>query len=243
MKKFKVILCGYHHVGAEVLNHLLDRDDIADVALFTHEPKGNLPDLTQIAKSGDVWHSTKNISNSELPFKPDIISSVYYRNIIKPHVIEGVEGRIFNLHPSLLPRHKGCSSIPWSIIENDSVTGITFHYIDEGIDTGNIILQSTIKIAPDETSETLFQRAMDRGAQFWPHAFELVKQGFPGVSQEGEGNYHKREVPYNGIIDDAWDDGKIERFIRAMNYPPLPYAKYNGEEIETFEKFKLKRGK
>jgi len=125
-----------------------------------------------------------------------------------------------------------------AIIEGDHVTGVTFHYIDIGIDTGKIILQATTQIGPDDTQKTVFDNCMRVGAAFWPAAFELVNAGFPGVLQEdGETCYHKRGVPYNGEIDDTWDCEKIKRFIKAMTYPPYPYATYKGQEIKTFDEF------
>jgi methionyl-tRNA formyltransferase len=232
-----LILCGYHWTGCRVLEHLLTRSDIGNLAIYTHEAPPQVPSVAAIAKSHHVACSLEDVSKSALPFKPDIIASVYYRNIIRPHRIADCEGRIFNMHPSLLPRHRGCSSIPWALIDGDATTGVTFHYIDQGIDTGNILLQVSIPIANTDTQYSLFEHCMEVGVQSWPTAFELIRRGDAGTRQEGASSYHKRGAPYDGKIDPSWPADKIERFIRAMNFPPYPYATYQGTEIQTFERY------
>lgn len=234
----KVFLCGYHKIGCDVLEHLVSRNDITELAVFTHKPHMDfIPDIRKVAFKYGVACTSESINKAKLPFEPDIIASVYYRNIIKDHIIDLAPDKIFNVHPSLLPRHRGCSSVPWAIIEGDDITGVTFHYIDEGIDTGKIILQASIQIESTETQETLFNKCMDTGAEFWGAAFELVKSGFPGVEQKGHSCYHKRGVPHDGKIDDSWDLDYVERFIRAMTFPPYPYATYQGKEIKDFDEY------
>jgi len=233
----KVILCGYHWTGCEVLKHLVQRADVSDIAVYTHEPQRGVPDIREIAAEYGVWCTETPINEVQAPFGPDVIASVYYRLVIKRHVIDTVGGRIFNMHPSLLPRHRGCSSVPWSILEGDSVTGVTFHYIDEGIDTGNILLQTAIQIEDHETQASLFEKCMRNGVAFWPAAFELVKAGFSGVPQQGISCLHKRGVPFAGIIQPDWPLDTVERFIRAMFFPPYPCATFRGQPVATIEQF------
>jgi methionyl-tRNA formyltransferase len=224
-----------------VLRQILGRRDVADVALLTHEPPPHVPDVRTVADEHGLWYSTESINKVALPFRPDIIASVYYRHIFKPPVIEACDGRIFNMHPSLLPRHRGCSSVPWAMIEGDTVTGVTFHYIDAGVDTGRILLQASVPILPDDTQAALYQRCMERGTDFWPAALELVKVGFPGVEQSEGGCYHRRGAPHDGEIPADLSDEAAERFIRAMTYPPYPYATYSGQPVESFDEYRRLR--
>src|SRR5260370_33187403 len=121
-----------------------------------------------MASGVGIWGTKESINQVPLPFAADIIASVYYRFIVKPHVIASVRGRIFNMHPSLLPRHRGCSSIPWALIEGDTVTGVTFHYIDEGIDTGKIILQAAVPSTSEDTQASLPPRCIPRAVRCSP---------------------------------------------------------------------------
>lgn len=229
----RIVLCAYEAIGCAVLEHVLGRADVDEVAVYTHEPRPGVADVREVAEGAGIRWSTEDLSRAELPFVPDVVASVYYRNIIRPNVIELCGGRIFNVHPSLLPRHRGCSSTPWAIIEGDTVTGVTFHYIDEGVDTGPILLQAAVPIAPDETQATLYRRCMETGAAYFPAALELVRAGVPGVPQDGESCYHPRGAPYGGEIGEDWSPELVERFIRAMTFPPLPYATYRGREVRT----------
>jgi methionyl-tRNA formyltransferase len=237
MKKLKIFLCGYQRAGRRVLEHLLQRNDIAEIAVFTHEAPAAAADVHALAMERNIWSTKESLRRAPWPFEPDVISSVYYRHIIPQDIIDRVGGKIFNLHSSLLPRHRGCSSLTWALVEGESLAGITYHYIDAGVDTGNILLQAALQIGPHETQADLYERAMDLGAAFWPAAFELVKSEFPGVPQEGESSCHKRGAPHDGIIDDSWDLERVERFIRAMTNPPLPYATYRGQEVRTMDQF------
>ena len=234
----KLILCGHGDACIGVLRQAVAAPDIQDVYLLTHDPVRHMADILPVAKDLGVPWTTESINTAKLPFKPDVISSVWYRKIIRPHIIDLVGGAIFNLHPSLLPRHRGCSSVPWSIIDGDAETGVTAHYIDAGIDTGRILLQSRIRIENSETQLSLFRKCMSLAASMWRDAFLLVTAGEAGVQQSEAGaTYHARGAPYEGEIDDSWSEAQVERFIRAMSFPPLPYATYRGHEVRTFAEY------
>ena len=233
----KLILCAYHYVGYNILRNL-NIDEFDELYVYTHDiTEKHIPDVKSIANSLGIGYTTDKIKKDNLPFKPDIISSLYYRYIIDKDIIDICNGRIFNAHPSLLPKHRGCSSIPWAIINNDKETGITYHYIDSGIDTGNIILQIKYPISRFDTQETLFMKAADLFIKNWNFAFEMVKSNVSGIPQGPGGSYHKRGCPYDGQIDPKWPLDKIERFIRAMIYPPYPPAKYKDKEIYSINDY------
>ncbi len=237
MSSVDLVLAAYNSAGCGVVEHVAGRADVDRLIVFTHEPPSGVPDVRQTAERLGIAWTTDRLSVDALPFRPDVIASIYYRHIIAPSVIDACDGRIFNAHPSLLPRHRGCSSIPWSIIEGDSLTGVTFHYIDEGIDTGRILLQSVLPIAPDETQSTLYTRAASRVVVLWPAALQLVISGFPGIDQEGPTCYHPRGAPCGGEIDDSWSDAEVDRFIRALTFPPYPLARYCGAEITSLPEY------
>lgn len=88
-----------------------------------------------------------------MPFVPDVICSIYYRYIIGNDVIETVDGRIFNLHPALLPKYRGCSSLTWAMINGEKECGYTYHYINKTCDIGDIIFQNKITIEEFEKAK------------------------------------------------------------------------------------------
>jgi methionyl-tRNA formyltransferase len=183
----------------------------------------------------------EDISASKLPFRPDVIASVHYRNLIKQHVIEACEARIFNLHPSLLPKYRGCSSLTWALINGECKAGFTFHYIDQGCDTGDILLQREVDIEEFDTQATLVNRVMFEAMKYFMTAFELASIRRAGKPQVGLGSYYRRGCPHGGVIHPEWDDVTVERFIRAMANPPLPVATYMGRSVYTIEEFRTIR--
>lgn len=234
----KLLLCAYNRAGFEVMQLVSADSRISDVALYTHESGPVGPDLQRAAGDLGIWSTAGRIGVVPPPFEPDVVALVYYRHIVSASVINAVSGRIFNVHPSLLPRHRGCSSIPWAILDGDDVTGVTYHYVEPTVDTGRVITQAALQIAADETQGKLYERSMSLAVQLWPAALTLVLDEFPGLPQEGEACYHQRGAPHSGEIDDSWSDGYISRFIRAMDYPPYPYARYQGHEVRTFDEYK-----
>lgn len=234
-----IILCGYHWTGCDALRRLLKAKH--NVFVFTHESPSHIPSLVDYCVNTQTAYSLANISKSELPFQPDCIASIYYRHIIKQAVIGACDGRIFNLHPSLLPAYRGCSSLTWAMVNQQSEAGFTYHYIDEGCDTGNILLQQKMEIMPFDTQATLYLRVSTQAMEYFDEVLDLVAHKEPGRVQTGEPTYFPRGCPHNGVIDPDWSDEKIATFIRAMIHPPYPPATYLGREIYTFAEFQKLR--
>jgi len=229
----KIILCGYHWAGCKALEILLSAGH--HIFVYTHESPYYVADMVAYCEEKKIPYSTKNISKTKLPFKPDVIASVYYRYIIKPHIIEACNGKIFNLHPSQLPDYKGCSSLTWAMINGEKSAGFTYHYIDPAIDTGNIILQKAIPIEDFDTQLTLYNRAMFEALNYFPEVLEKVVDGYVGTPQPEGGQYYRRGCPHDGEIDPSWSETYTRRFVRAMINPPLPVAKSGNREIFKFK--------
>ncbi len=234
-----IVLCGYHWPGCDALRRLLEGNH--RVFVYTHEAPYHIPSLRAYCEQTGTDYSLANISKVELPFVPDCIASIYYRNIIKPHVIQACGGRIFNLHPSLLPAYRGCSSLTWAMIRQEPQVGFTYHYVDEGCYTGRIFLQQQVPVMPFDTQATLYQRVSTLAMEHFEHALELVEGGAPGTEQVGEVSHYPRGCPYGGQIDPAWSEAQIETFIRAMIYPPYPPAQFQGEAIYTLADYRRVR--
>ncbi len=232
----KIILCGYHWTGCEALRQLLQANH--EVFVFTHENPSHIPSLINFCKKTGTPFSLGSISKETLPFVPDCIASIYYRYIIKQKVIDACLGRIMNLHPSLLPRYRGCSSLTWAMIHQEVEAGFTYHYIDAGCDTGKILLQRRIEIMPFDTQGTLYQRVAMKAMESFSTALELVVSGAPGYYQGEEATYFPRGCPFNGTIDPSWPEARIETFIRSMIHPPYPPANFRGSEIHTIDDYR-----
>jgi methionyl-tRNA formyltransferase len=226
-----VILCGFHWTGCSALQQLLAAGH--RVHVFTHEASYPVPSLVDYCRQTGTPYSLDDVSRVPLPFQPDVIASIYYRYLIKPPVIAACGGKIFNLHPSLLPKYRGCSSLTWAMVNGETETGFTYHYVDEGCDTGRILLQERMAIEPWDTQATLYARVQFQAMTKFAAVVGMVAAGAPGEVQTGPSSYYRRGCPHEGVIDSRWDDAMAQRFIRAMINPPYPPAKYLDCEIRS----------
>lgn len=115
----------------------------------------------------------------------DLIVVAGFSRILKKDIIGSPQLGTINVHPSLLPKYRGPDPYYWVLAHGERETGVTIHYIDAGIDTGNIILQEPLPIAPDETQATLHMKAAALAAQLLPHAVDLLADGTaPSIPQD-----------------------------------------------------------
>jgi len=230
-----IILCGYNWAGCRALDILIELGH--SVFVCTHESPAHIPSLFNYSKDRGIPVSFESVNSVKLPFKPDILCSIYYRSLINKPILDSVNNKAFNLHPSILPFYRGCSSLTWAMINGEKETGYTYHYIDKDIDTGKVILQRRIKIYPFDNQNNLYQRIMFEALDSLKEVLRLINEGFLGNDQLGEATYYSRGAPEFGEINDEWPIDKIKRFINAMINPPLPYAKYKGVEIKSFKDY------
>ena len=221
-----LILCIYGRAGYECLNYLLLKEffNYTEIIIFTHTKNNDL--LLDFIKNMNFNFYTTSINNCEniLNGKKGLLLSIHYRNIIKENIINCFDGMKINLHPSLLPYYKGCFSSVWALINNEKETGITYHILTSDVDKGNILIQEKINICENDTAFSLFHKLITLSINKLPKLFELIKYQYQGEKQIGSGSYYKREVPYNGIINNEWSEKQKELFARAMYFPPHPGA-------------------
>lgn len=229
-----IYLCGKGKAAEEILRQMLEFRH--KVVVFSHS---GAP-ILNVANELGVLSTVENINKMDLwPYHmpPGMLVSVGYLHIIKPPTLAAVN-RAINCHYALLPNHRGRSAVPWTILDGDRIAGITWHWIDEGIDTGRILVQGTCHVRRDETATSLFEKLHGLAVDYWPAAFHLAGAGWPGVEQvDYFTQYHRAGPPYDGEIDPAWDDGYVDRYIRAMTFPPLPYARLAGQEVASWDDF------
>ena len=106
----------------------------------------------------------------------ELIVMAGWMRIVTSHLIDAFPHRIINIHPSLLPKHKGLNVIQRAMDAGDTVTGCTVHYVTEELDSGDIIIQGEVPILPDDTIETLTKAIQRVEYAILPAAIEHVKQ-------------------------------------------------------------------
>ena len=116
----------------------------------------------------------------------DLIVLAGYMSIIDPRVVQEYSGRIINIHPSLIPKHCGKGMYGLKVHESviasgDTETGATVHYVDEGVDTGEIIMQEKVPVMEGDTPEVLQKRVLETAHKILPAVIQMIAAGTLGV--------------------------------------------------------------
>lgn len=221
-----VLLCGYHEAGYRILRSLAASGH--NLLVATHAPTPDIPNVAELARAyafETIVDDPAGLTLAARAFKPDVIFSVYFRDVIPDDVLALAPLGAFNFHPSLLPRHRGCFSAPWAIIDGDREAGVTCHVMTSRIDAGGIVAQHVVSVDQTDTGMTLYYKLVDATVALFPRVFEaIVECRVQTNPQTGADSYHPRRVPFDGVIDPTWSRAMIERFIRALHFPPYPPA-------------------
>jgi methionyl-tRNA formyltransferase len=183
------------------------------------------PDIvltTLLAGRGSKIHRTQHAVSIAGVMGPcyDFIVSYRYRHIIPSAIISLFPDRILNLHISLLPWNRGADPNLWSFLE-DTVKGVTIHYVDAGLDTGDILVNKELSFGSlggqtlATTYEVLNRQLLELFGQIWP---ELVKGNAPKHPQPRGGSYHRSadKYPYVHLLHRGWDTPVAELVGRAL---------------------------
>jgi methionyl-tRNA formyltransferase len=184
-------------------------------------------DLSPLARSAgcEIVHATNINAPLALEalrsFEPDLVLVVGWSQICG-EAFRSI-ARIGNIgfHPSPLPRMRGRAVIAWTILLGVSSTAATLFWLDDGVDSGPIVLQEPIAVADEETARTLYVKQTDALARMLPRAVELVRSGqAPRIEQNHElATYCAKRTADDGLIDWRWPAETILRLIRAVGEP------------------------
>jgi len=165
--------------------------------------------------------------------KPDLIVVVAYGKILPSRVLSLPVHGCMNIHASLLPKYRGAAPIQWAIIKGEKKTGITTMLMDEGLDTGGILLQEETDISPDDTADTLGNRLSEIGASLLIKTIKQLKnRSLYPVPQTGTPSYAPPLRKEDGRINYTSAAEDIRNMVRGMYPWPCAYCYLNGERIK-----------
>jgi methionyl-tRNA formyltransferase len=169
--------------------------------------------------------------------KPDAIIVVGYGRIIPQWMLDLPPLGNINLHASLLPKYRGAAPIQWAIANGDSVTGNTTMRIDAGLDTGDILLQQELPIAPDDTSETLAPRLAAAGADLMIETLRGLQAGtiHPRPQDSAQASLAPILKKEDGQLDFARTATEIYNRLRAFQPWPGAYTKFRGKNLQILK--------
>lgn len=174
---------GLGFVGMKGAEIILAR--IAPLVMRATGRQPNIPSLVQMgAETGVPVAHAKNVNALESlavlkRWQPDVIVSVYLNQLIKKPVIELASAGVINVHPALLPRNRGLFPYFWALANGDTESGVTVHWVDTKFDTGEILAQRALPIAPDDTVLSLAGKSAELGAELLVEAIHAIESGNP----------------------------------------------------------------
>lgn len=226
----KAVVVAYHNIGCVGIRALIAQGfDIQ--AVFTHadDPNENtwFESVAELAAANDIPVYAPEDINHPLwlerirKMEPDILFSFYYRNMLGEELLNMPPAGCLNLHGSLLPSYRGRCPVNWVLINGESETGVTLHYMTPRPDDGDIVGQKQVAIDDDDTALTLHEKLAFA-------AGELLEELVPKIlantaertpQQQAEASYFGGRRPDDGVIDWNQNASTIRNLVRAVTRP------------------------
>lgn len=168
---------------------------------------------------------------------PDIICVVAYGKILPKEILEIPKQGCINVHGSLLPKYRGAAPIQWAVLNGDKVTGITTMYMDEGMDTGDMILKEEVTIGEDETTGELWDRLSKIGGKLLVETLNKIEQGTAPREKQGE-DYTMAPMLDKSMAKIDWDNQtaeQIKNLVRGLNPIMGAYTYLNEKKIKFWK--------
>jgi methionyl-tRNA formyltransferase len=180
---------------------------------------------------------TVEFANRIANHKPDIIVVVAFGHIIPKNILEIPKIAAINIHASLLPKYRGPAPIQWAIINGEPETGVTTIVMDEGLDTGDILLSSRIKIFSDDTSGTLHDRLANLSSDVLIQTIERIEAGdITPVSQDhAQATYAPLLKKNDGRMNWEMPARALEAFIRGMTPWPGAFTFHGKKRLKIYK--------
>ena len=168
---------------------------------------------------------------------PDLIVVVAYGKILPKEILDIPKYGCVNVHGSLLPKYRGAAPIQWSIINGDKITGVTTMFINEGLDTGDILLQQQMFINEYETSDELKQRMSLLGAKVLIKTIEKIEDGTlnPLKQNDSEATFSPPLDKLGGNIDWTKSAQTIHNLVRGCNSWPIAHTILRGKLFKIYK--------
>jgi methionyl-tRNA formyltransferase len=232
--------------GNILLKNLFEIDFISVKAAFIPETYVNDCEASiNLLKSREIPYCVPSSFDEQVQewlekFTLDLGLSVGYDKQLPLSVFAYPHHGTVNLHPSLLPRYRGANPYFWVLKNQENETGVTLHYMDEGLDTGNIIQQKSKRIEPKTTMGELFMDLNTTGIEMMMDLLKRLKsenKAPSGHPQENSGNFPKAPKLNERDLRIDWDStyDSIEAHVRAGNPHFGTYTTFKGNQIRIFE--------
>ncbi len=226
----KTVVLAYHNIGCIGIEALL-KNGFEIEAVFTHkdDPGENIwfNSVAELAASKGIAVYAPEDVNHPLwvkkikDLKPDMIFSFYYRKMIDQAILDIPAKGALNLHGSLLPKYRGRCPLNWVLVNGETETGVSLHYMTAAPDEGDIVAQQKIAIDDDDTATSLYEKTEAVSAALLDEALPQIKKGTAKRTPQdaSKANYFGGRRPQDGKIDWSQPADQIRNLVRAVTRP------------------------
>ena len=245
----RVVFMGTPDFAAASLQQII-KDGFEVVGVFTQPDKPNsrgnaviYSPVKQLALEHDIpvlqpIKASSEESVAEIAsYEPDIIVVAAYGQILRENLLNLPKYRCINVHASLLPKYRGASPIQWAVINGDEETGISIMYMEKGLDTGDVILQKSLKLDQDETAGSLHDRLGELAGPVLLEAMDMIENGTadPVPQDDSQSSYVSMLDKSMGELDFTKNSEELERLIRGLIPWPGAYTRINGKMLKIWK--------
>jgi methionyl-tRNA formyltransferase len=241
----RIVVHGQQAFGKAVLEALLKRGEEVVAVYVAPEKEGAKADpLKEAALAAGLKvlqpasYKTPEVLAEFKALKPDLQVMAFVTLFVPEEFLNAPTHGSIQYHPSLLPAYRGASAINWPIIKGEKETGLSIFWPDNGLDTGDILVQKKTPIGPNDTLGTVyFDRLFPMGVEAMLEGVDLVKAGkAPRIKQdESLATYEGKCGPGNAKIDWGKPWEQIDRLIRGCNPAPGAWTTLNGATVKIFD--------
>ncbi|MDN9636400.1 methionyl-tRNA formyltransferase [Clostridioides difficile] len=237
----KIVFMGTPDIAVPCLQKIIDEKyEILGVVTQPDKPKGRgkklgMSPVKELAIENNipvyqpVKARDKEFIDKIKSLNPDVIVVVAFGQILPKEILEIPKLGCINVHVSLLPKYRGAAPINWVIINGEEKTGVTTMYMDEGLDTGDMILKTEVNIDENITAGELHDKMMNIGAETLKETLRLIEEGNAPreVQNHEEFSYAPIMNKSLGNIDFSKSAREIHNLVRGVNPWPSAYTTYN----------------
>lgn len=244
----RTIFMGTPEIAAVILNTLIEhKQDIIAVVTQTDKPKGrgkemSISEVKEVALKYNlpIYQPVKAKSEEFIKemeaLAPDVIIVAAYGKILPESLLRLPKYGCINVHASLLPKYRGAAPIQWVIIDGEEKTGVTIMQMDNGIDTGDMLLKEEVVIEKDETAGSLHDKLAIAGGKALLKALKQVEEGTVVREKQDDSLscYAKMLDKTMGNLDFSKSAVELERLIRGLNPWPSAYTQFEGKNLKIW---------
>ena len=169
-------------------------------------------------------------------YQPDLIVVAAFGQILPQRVLDLPRLGCVNVHASLLPKYRGAAPIQWAVINGEKESGVTIMQMDAGLDTGDILMQESIPLDPEETGESLYEKLSAMGGKLLIRALPAIEDGTieRTAQTDEESSYAGMLKKEMGLIDFSRPADELERLVRGLNSWPSAYTYHGGKQLKIW---------